>query len=1471
MKAKILRRMMMVMVLLGALVGLLSAGVYAAETVDSGKDGSINWALDSDGVLTIEGNQTDTDGKSYGSMNWDYFYALNEKIPWYNYRSSIKSVVIKQGVYDIGYYAFDDCAALTSVTLPDSVIVIRTGAFRNCTALTNVTIPGKTSRIGPDAFSSCRALKNINIPSSVTEIGEEAFSHCTSLTQATVPASVTSVGNRLFCGCSALTDVTIECNLTSIGTQMFDGCSSLTKVNIPDSVTSIGEAAFSYCSSLTNIKIPNGVTSIGKYAFMGCESLSDIDIPSRVRSFGEYVFWGCTSLSKVTIPERVTQIEARMFDGCTSLTSIIIPDGVTEIDEYAFNNCDKLSNVYYFGSADDWENIQIGWGNDSLEKASFTYNYCIHTLTQVAAKSATCTEPGYVAHWKCSKCGKLFADADGKQEATMEELTVTVPHTLTKTEEVPSTCTETGVTAYWTCEVCGKIFLDADGKQETDKDGLVMEKKPHTLTKTEAKAATYQEAGNQEYWTCDVCGKVFSDEQAANETTAEDMILPVLETKINWTLEDGVLTISGDIPMDDFSHEISPWYDQWESIQKIVIREGIQSIGDWAFEGCANVTEITIPASVTAIGENAFSGCTGLKALQVAEGSDSFTTANGAVVSKDGKRLVVVPAGIAGSYEIPGTVTTIADNAFAGCGQLENIYIPSSVTAIGDGAFSGCNGLKNVYYEGSSSQWSKITIGAKNEPLTGATIYYDCASSVVYLDENGAEQVCYTAKEMTYSTKSLAGWYVVRGNVTISSRVMLTDNVNLILTDGATLTVSGMYATKGRFHIYGQKEGTGKLVSTTSKDQAAIYTGSMGIYGGVVEATGTNSTQGYGIQTSGSLTIYNSTVKATGGNSGFGYGMQVSGHLDIQNSEVTASSNYGTYTYGANVRNGVTMKNSTASFIAGDGSSRSGAPFSWGLQVKGDVSVENCQLTVKGGEIGTANGYSHGLSVTGGSVTINGGTVKADASAGTNAGQIYGIYVKDDTGTCTVTFSGGVEVNLYSASTGLYTNGTVTVKDTAKLHSTGGVAGIQAGELTVSDSAVVEAAGKTNGSSSYGIYVNMLNMDSGTLSAQSASAKMSSYGISAKSMTVNDGTVTSTSGDTQMNHSAGIYISGTADDAFIVAGGKVTATAGTAAGYFAKNCGIYAPDAPVSMLSGTVIAKAGEAKDQAKDSYGIYGSLTLFGGKLQASGSTRALQSQPDLAGYYNYYWRTDANSGFTANSKSGYVLGEETYMEITDETQNLEPDPNPEPDPDPDPDPEPDPDPDPDPTPTPDPDPQPPKVSFADVPAGKYYSDAVSWAVAVEITNGTTATTFSPDNACNRGQIVVFLWRLAGKPIAQNRNNPFTDVKEGSFCYEAVLWAAEQGITTGKTATTFCPGETCNRGQIVTFLWRYAGKPAPQNQNRQFVDVAAGSFCDQAVMWAVENQITLGVDATHFNPTGKCTRGHAVTFLYRGRDLLKK
>ena len=175
----------------------------------------------------------------------------------------------------------------------------------------------------------------------------------------------------------------------------------------------------------------------------------------------------------------------------------------------------------------------------------------------------------------------------------------------------------------------------------------------------------------------------------------------------------------------------------------------------------------------------------------------------------------------------------------------------------------------------------------------------------------------------------------------------------------------------------------------------------------------------------------------------------------------------------------------------------------------------------------------------------------------------------------------------------------------------------------------------------------------------------------------------------------------------------------------------------------------------------------------------------------------------------------------------------------------------------------------FTDVKQGTFCYDAVLWAVDKGITNGTTTTTFSPKEACNRGQIVVFLWRMAGEPKAVNRNNPFTDVKEGSYCYEAVLWAVENGITNGTTKTTFEPRTTCNRGQIVTFLWRAAGEPKAVNRNNPFTDVKEGSYCYEAVLWAVENGVTKGVTNTTFEPRSNCNRGQAVTFLYRARRLL--
>ena len=176
------------------------------------------------------------------------------------------------------------------------------------------------------------------------------------------------------------------------------------------------------------------------------------------------------------------------------------------------------------------------------------------------------------------------------------------------------------------------------------------------------------------------------------------------------------------------------------------------------------------------------------------------------------------------------------------------------------------------------------------------------------------------------------------------------------------------------------------------------------------------------------------------------------------------------------------------------------------------------------------------------------------------------------------------------------------------------------------------------------------------------------------------------------------------------------------------------------------------------------------------------------------------------------------------------------------------------------------PQNPFTDVPSSEYYYDAVLWAVnhTPQITNGTSPTTFSPETTCTRGQVVTFLWRAMGEPEPTSTTNPFTDVPSGEYYYNAVLWAVENGITNGTSPTTFSPDDPCTRAHVVTFLWRAEQQPAAGSTTNPFTDVPAGQYFTDAVLWAVSKSITNGTSPTTFSPDNPCTRGQIVTFLYR-------
>lgn len=173
-------------------------------------------------------------------------------------------------------------------------------------------------------------------------------------------------------------------------------------------------------------------------------------------------------------------------------------------------------------------------------------------------------------------------------------------------------------------------------------------------------------------------------------------------------------------------------------------------------------------------------------------------------------------------------------------------------------------------------------------------------------------------------------------------------------------------------------------------------------------------------------------------------------------------------------------------------------------------------------------------------------------------------------------------------------------------------------------------------------------------------------------------------------------------------------------------------------------------------------------------------------------------------------------------------------------------------------------KVEFSDVKTGAYYYDPVMWAVANEITEGMGGGKFMPDTTCTRGQLVTFLWRLAGSESVDDYSNPFADVKKGAYYYDAVIWAASEGVTDGVDAAHFAPDATVTRCQVVTFLWRMAGSYVVKADNIGFDDVSESAYYYNAVAWAVRSNITNGMGGNTFAPDAGCTRGQTMTFLFR-------
>lgn len=368
--------------------------------------------------------------------------------------SSLTSINIPEGVTNIEAYTFLNCSSLTSITIPNNVKSVEHSAFSGCSSLASITFPDDIISIGAYAFNGTSwytnqpdgviyvgkvlykykgdmpANTNIAIKDGTISISPYAFQKCSTLISVVIPNSVTNIGNNAFSSCSSLSSVTIGKNVTTIGGYAFAWCeNSLTSITLPENITSIASHAFYECnklvsvvwnakkvnevddifdceriktfvfgdsveyipaslcrnmSSLTSVTIGSNVTSIGDYAFSKCTSLSSVTIPNSVTTVGRGVFYGCSALESVVLSENITELPSEynynrgdygFFRECSSLKSISIPHGVTNIGNNAFYGCSSLTKTNYTGDVASWCNIKFGY---SANPMSYSHNFYIN-------------------------------------------------------------------------------------------------------------------------------------------------------------------------------------------------------------------------------------------------------------------------------------------------------------------------------------------------------------------------------------------------------------------------------------------------------------------------------------------------------------------------------------------------------------------------------------------------------------------------------------------------------------------------------------------------------------------------------------------------------------------------------------------------------------------------------------------------------------------------------------------------------------------------------------------------------------------------------------------------------------------------------------------------------------------------------------------------------------------------------------
>jgi len=639
---------------------------------------SLTWSLTSNGTLTISGN---------GWME-DYLGGA-EASPWYSYRYAISTVVLKNGVQNVGQHAFYDCQGLMSITIPDSVYSVDNSAFAGCTSLTGIWVDANSQYYSSDT-------NGVLFDKDKTTIIK-------------VPAAI--------CG-----DYTIPDSVTSIPETAFVDCVNLTSVTIPNGVTSIGEHAFAYCSSLTSVKIPGSVTSIGQRAFYDCTALTTVSLGEGIKTIGNSAFYNCNSLTNITIPQSVTKIKWGAFYNCTALAEIVFCGDAPEFDdEYTFN---KVNATAYYPAGNST------WTLDAMLNCGGTLAW--GTRTEHGEKELLYTDIGYCGdtqYWTLSANGILTICGTGDMKSYSsyssypwydycDDITSIV------FEEGP---TSIGKYAFGWCEnltsavisdsvtnIGDYAFYFCNNLQSITIGNSVSTIGEDAFSWCRGLTGIWVDEDNL-YFCNDLHGVLFNKEKTelVRAPRALDGTYDIPETVIS--ICDNAFSncenLAGVTIPEGTTQIGNKAFASCDGLTTVVIPNGVVSLGGSVFDNCGNLAEIVIPSSVTEIGDYVFNGCSNLSSITLADG----ITCIGNGMFRACESLT--------SINLPSSLISIGEEAFQYCEGLTKITIPENVANIGDYAFDGCTNLSEVYFSGDAVTFGHRVFGSIYDYVT-ANAYY---------------------------------------------------------------------------------------------------------------------------------------------------------------------------------------------------------------------------------------------------------------------------------------------------------------------------------------------------------------------------------------------------------------------------------------------------------------------------------------------------------------------------------------------------------------------------------------------------------------------------------------------------------------------------------------------------------------------------------------------------------------------------